>query len=160
MKTRIIHTKIWADSFFLELSYQERYLFVYYLTNPHVNIIHLYECPLAVISMETGLSINIINKAKVKFEKAGKIFFFKNHVYLKNAAKYETYTGEMNEKAKSKLFNELSKDVLDWYNKISDTSINTPLIPSITHNTENITYKKEQEKNDMNEDIDPDDIPL
>lgn len=160
MKTRIIHTKLWTDSFFLDLPFEERYLFLYYLSNSHVNIIHMYECPNALASMETGLTKEIVEKTKIKFERAKKIFFFKNYVYLKNAVKYESYTGEMNEKAKGKLFNELSKDVLSWYNKISNTPIDTPLIPSIIHNSENISHKLEQAKDNMNENVNPDDVPL
>lgn len=157
MKTRIIQTKIWTDSFFLRLPYEEKYLFLYYLINPHVNIVHLYECPNVITSMETGLTIEIIEEVKSKFEEAKKIFFYKDYVFLKNASKYEVYTGEMNEKAKCKLFNELSKDVLDWYNNLLCTPINTPSIPSITHNVKHTTYKSEQS---LNEDINPEDIPL
>ena len=160
MKTRIIQTKIWIDSYFLELPHEERLLFLYYLTNSHVNIIHLYECPNTIASMETGLPIEIIIKAKIKFEDAKKVFFFKNYVYLKNASKYESYTGEMNEKAKGKLFNELATEVIDWYKAKSNTPINTPLTPSIIHNSKHKTYKSEQYKNPMNENINPEDIPI
>ncbi len=155
MKTRIIHTKIWTDGFFLTLSPEEKLLFLYYLTNHHVNIIHLYECHLTVTLMETGLSVDTIKECKTKFEKAGKIYFFQDYVYLKNASKYEKYTGELNEKAKGKLLNELSTEVLEWYKNKSITPINTDLIPSITHNLEPKTYKQKHM-----EDVDPDDIPF
>lgn len=156
MKTRIIHTKIWIDGYFIRLSSQEKLLFLYYLTNRHVSIIHLYECHLTVTSMETGLSVDTIKEFQIKFERAGKIHFFQDYIYLKNASKYEKYTGELNEKAKGKLLNELSHEVLEWYKSKSNTPIDTDLIPSITHNLKPKTYSKEQ----MNEDVDPADIPF
>ena len=160
MKTRIIHTKIWTDGFFLDLSSEEKLLLVYLLTNQYVNIIHLYECPTRIISFETGLSIVLIEKIKIKFEKAKKIYFYNNYIYLKNADKYERFTGEDNEIAKNKLYTQLSRDALDWYNKLLDTPVDTPPTPSIIHNSEYITHNKNGGKNKMNENIDPDDIPI
>lgn len=155
-----MQTKLWTDSYLFKLSQQEKYLFIYYLTNSHVNIIHLYECPDIITSTETGLDFLVIGNAKKKFQETGKIFFYKDYIFLKNASKYERYTGDTNEKASKKLFNELSKDVLDWYNKLSDTPINTSLIPSITHKLENNTNKSKQSYQKMDETINPDDIPL
>ncbi|MBP9691416.1 hypothetical protein KBD81_05040, partial [Candidatus Woesebacteria bacterium] len=125
-----------------------------------VNIIHLYECPPRLIVMETGLSIGIVTKAQVKFEENGKMFFFQGYVFLKNARKYETYSGRQNEIAKGKLLNELSKEVLDFYKNKSDTPIDTPLMPSITHNLESKTYKQKLNNIDMSEDVNPEDIPF
>lgn len=121
-----MYTKIWDDSFFSELSPSEKLLFLYYITNQHINIIHLYECSDKKVCYDTGLNHEQISKAKAKFEAAHRIYFFGNFVFLRNASKYQKYTGELNERAKDKLFAMLSKDVLDWYNSVLDTPINTP----------------------------------
>lgn len=144
MQTRILHTEIWQDDFFSALNPHEKLLFVYFLTNERVNIIHLYQCSTPRIHADTGIDTPIINEAKAKFEAAHKIFFFENYIYLKNASKYENYTGELNERAKLKLFARLSKSVLDWYNNISDTPIHTPIIIPIRNKKSEIRTNKEE----------------
>lgn len=146
MRTRIIHTKIWKDEYIANLTLSEKMLFFYLLTNEKVNIIHCYELSEREISFDTGIDRGIIAKAKVKFEKDNKMKFFKDYIFLINANKYETYTGEKNEEAKRKLIKEMSESVLDWYNNIKDTPIDTPIdrvsIPSINHNTEIINQEE------------------
>lgn len=152
MKTRILQTKIWKDPYFCELSAQEKLLFLYLLTNDKVNILHCYEITHREISFDTGIPTTIVEKICEKFGAEQRFGFYKGWVHLVNAYKYETYMGEKNELAKDKLLKEMSKDVLDWYNTILDrgihTSIDTPSIPSIIHNTEIISHKREEfEKN-------------
>lgn len=164
MQTRILHTEIWQDDFFSELTPDEKLLFIYFLTNERVNIIHLYQCTNARIKADTGIDTPIIEIAKEKFEDAGKIYFHDTYVFLKNASKYETYTGSMNEIAKSKLYSRISKTVIDWYNNITDTPIDTPID---THKKQEIRNKKQVIRNIElkvedchHEDINPNDIPF
>ena len=123
MKTRILYTEIWQDDFFSELDPKEKLLFIYYLTNESVNIIHLYKCMPMRVSADTGIDTPIVLKAQEKFEKAGKIYFKNGYVYLKNASRFESYVGEKNEVAKQKLFDRLSTEIIDWYNNITDRGI-------------------------------------
>lgn len=148
MITRIVHTKIWTDGFFSELTPTEKAIFIYYITNPDVNIIHCYECPDRKVMFDTGCTSEQLSKAKDKFQSAGKLSFYKEYIKLENASKYESYNGEKNEKAKLKLLSQLSRDVLDWYNKKKDTPINTGIdtssIPSINHKSEIINNRKRE----------------
>lgn len=146
MKTRIIQTKIWTDNFFINLTPLEKLLFIYFITNDQVNIIHLYQCPINRIIADTGINRGIIEKVMVKFQEANKIFFYGGYVFLYNARKYETYSGELNERSKQRLLEELSSNVLEWYKKILDRGIDTPLKGSINHNTE-ISNKKSEISN-------------
>jgi hypothetical protein len=127
MITRILYTEIWQDEFFCSLNPNEKLLFIYFLTNDSVNIIHLYRCNLARIKADTGIDTPIILKAQAVFEKAEKMFFKDGFVFLKNAHKFEKYVGEKNEVAKLKLFSRLSKTIKDWYINLSDTPIDTPM---------------------------------
>lgn len=153
MKARQLQTKIWRDSFFLKLTPIEKLLFVFYFTNEFVNVIHFYECPDSLTSFSTGLSIPEITKAKKTMN--DRILFFKDHVLLKNAWKYERYEGEDNENAKLKLINELSPDVKKWYE-----ANYTPLLhPSYRDKNKNKNpYKNKNNK--LNEDVDPNSIPI
>lgn len=153
MKTRIIYTKIWQDSFFSSLSPEEKLVFIYYITNDHVNIIHFYECSDRTVMFDTGISLTKLLNLKGKLQDHKKILFYKDFVFLTNASRYEIYTGEKNEEAKRKILLLLSKDVLDWYNNILDRGIDTQPIPSINHNTEIISNKSYKERGIRREDL-------
>jgi len=143
MKTRIIHTKIWQDSFFVELNPVEKLLFIYYLTNENVNIIHLYECSIRKTIFDTGVTQEELTNAKNKFQANKKFYYHNDFIYITNASRYEEYKGTLNETAKSKIFSQLGKEVLDWYYSISDTPIYTPFKGSINKKPEIINDKPE-----------------
>lgn len=145
MITRIVHTQIWTDNYFTGLSPDEKLLFLYFLTNDQVNIIHLYRCPEPRIVADTGIDRGIIVEAKKKFEKDGKICFKDEFVFLRNANRFEKYEGPKNITAKEKLFSRLGQHIIDWYNSNLDTPMHTP------YKSEIITHKSEY--------VDPDTIP-
>lgn len=141
MKTRIIHTKIWKDEFLSELTPTEKLLFIYYITNERVNIIHCYEITDREVMFDTGIDRGIIEAFKEKVR--GKIAFKDSYVFLLNASRYESYKGNLNETAKVKLLGELPKSILDWYNNILNTGIDTPLKGTINNKSEIINNKSE-----------------
>ena len=127
MKARVIQSKIWTDEYFFSLSLEEKIVFLYLITNESINIIHLYQITPQRIAADTGVSVDKVLKTLQKFNNDKKIFFFKNHVFLKNAYKYQDYKGKKNEEAKKRLLSELPKDVLDWYKAILDRGIDTTI---------------------------------
>lgn len=145
MMSRIMYTKIWKDEFFAELTPTEKLLFIYFITNERVNIIHCYEVTDREIAFDTGINRDTILKCKDKFQSMGRIAFFNNYVFLVNAHKYETYKGERNEVAKAKLFSLMDENTLDWFNNIKDRGISTPLKGTINHKSEIINHKSEKE---------------
>ena len=52
--TRYVHTAFWNDSFNLSLTPEEKYFFLYFLTNPHSRQCGVYELPRRTIEFETG----------------------------------------------------------------------------------------------------------
>lgn len=157
MKTRILYTKIWQDSFFTSLSTEEKLVFIYYITNDHVNIIHFYECPDRTVIFETGITSTKLLNLKGKLQTDKKMFFYKDYVFLVNAVRYESYTGEKNEEAKRKTIQLLSNDVLAWYKDIIDRGIDrgidTQPIPPINHKSEIIIQKSEKIRGCRREDL-------
>jgi hypothetical protein len=145
MKTRIIHTKFWIDSYVSTLTIEQKLIFLYYLTNDKVNIIHFYECPDRQVLFDTGVSTGVLQGCKKKFQKDNKILFFEDYVLLKNALRYERYEGSDNLKAKEKLIAQLSKEALKLYEESTPLSqgSDTPLTGTINHNTEIINNKSE-----------------
>lgn len=157
MKTRILYTKIWQDSFFVSLSSAEKLAFIYYLTNDQVNIIHFYECPDRRVMFETGITAPVLQAFKIKLQANKKMYFCKDYVFLVNAIRYESYTGEKNEEAKKKTIQLLSSDVLAWYKDIIDRGIDrgidTQPIPPINHKSEIIIQKSEKIRGIRREDL-------
>lgn len=129
-----MHTKIWKDDFFAGLTPSEKLLFIYYVTNERVNIIHCYEITEREVVFDTGIDRGIIQAFKEKV--TGRIAFKDNYVFLLNASRYESYKGTLNDTAKEKLLKELPKSILDWYNNILDRGIDTPLKGTINHKSE------------------------
>lgn len=147
MNTRILNTKFWADEYISSLSIEGKIIFLYYLLNERVNIIHCYECPDKYVIADTGVIKKNLIKYQEKFARDNKLSFYKGYVKIINAGKYESFKGEKNEKKKNILLTQLSIDVLDWYNNKKNTPIDTPIdtpimIGSINHKSKTINHKE------------------
>lgn len=126
MKTRIIHTKFWKDTFVSDLNPSEKLIFLYLLTNDRVNIIHCYECADREILFDTGVTRDALESAKIKLSAGGKVYFFQNYVFLANAEKYEQYRGELSEKGRQTQEREMCPDVFAWYKAILEGGFKDP----------------------------------
>lgn len=87
-KYRQVHTKIWKDEWFGELSPQHKLFFVYLFTNELASISGLYELPKRVMSFESGLSYGEIDTAFIEFSRAGKAYYDDSVVWVVNLRKY------------------------------------------------------------------------
>jgi hypothetical protein len=101
-KNRYVDTSFWSDSYIVKKDMIERYLFLYFLTNEHNNIAGVYELPIEVMSRETGLEKDHLEKLLPRLK--GKVYFFqiKNEedaddcswIFIKNFIKHQ----QVNEK--------------------------------------------------------------
>jgi DnaD/phage-associated family protein len=91
---RQLHTRMWADTWFIELKTEQKLLFVYLFSNERASVCGLYEIPLRFISFETGLEKDQIVEAFEVFTQAGKIEYdyAAGVIWVKNMAKYQTST--------------------------------------------------------------------
>lgn len=117
MKTRILHTKIWSDSWFRRLETTEKVFFLYLISNELVNIIHLYELPISVATMQTNIPVEDLERIREKFQEDNKIDFYGDYVLINNAYKYQYYKGIKNNRLKLRLFFEMSDDTIRHYSK-------------------------------------------
>lgn len=92
MKTRVIHTKFWTDSYIQTLSIKQKLLFNFLITNERVNMVGAYEMNVTYMQYCTGLSISDISDILEKFNVDKKIFFVDNYVVLLNHLKYQNYS--------------------------------------------------------------------
>jgi hypothetical protein len=70
---RHIHVTFWSDPFILELTPEEKYFYLYLMTNPHTTQCGVYELPSRIIELETGYNRETIAKLLNRFEGYGKI---------------------------------------------------------------------------------------
>lgn len=145
MKTRILYTKVWQDELVTELSPTQKLLFIYYLTNDNIGLTGMYELTDRQTAFDTGLTQSQIADGKEKFEKAGKIFFYKNWVYVVNSQRLNGFHGEKLEKAIKKELNLINVDIASYFNRVSkkEDGVSPIVDRSINHKSEIINHKEE-----------------
>ena len=87
-KTRMINTRYWNDNFVSQLDPIEKLLFIYFLTNEHTNICGIYELPLKVAAVETGIDPTMFEKILPRLK--DKILYIEGWVCVKNFPKYQS----------------------------------------------------------------------
>jgi len=87
---RQVYTAFWQDTFVLSLTPEEKYFYLYLITNSKSNFCGIYELPLKVAEFETGYNRETIEKLIKKFEEYGKIKYsdITNEICVCNFVKY------------------------------------------------------------------------
>lgn len=70
---RNIHITFWQDDFVLELTPEEKYFYLYLLTNSKTTQCGVYKMPLQVACLETGYNAETVKKLFKNFEEKGKL---------------------------------------------------------------------------------------
>ena len=84
---RQIHPEIWDDPWFLELSSNEKLLFIYMFSNDRTSLSGLYEISKKQIAFETGLDKKFVSTTLDKFKEAEKIIADGNIYFIVNQFK-------------------------------------------------------------------------
>ena len=89
-KYRQIHTTFWNDSLVLDLTPEQKYFYLYLLTNPNVTQCGIYEISLKQISYPTGYNKDTILNLLEHFSYLNKIVYSKdtNEIAVCNFLKY------------------------------------------------------------------------
>lgn len=74
-KFRQVHTSFWQDSFVLDLTPEEKYFYLYLMTNSKTTQCGIYELPIRVIEMETGYNRETCQKLLDRFIEYGKVLY-------------------------------------------------------------------------------------
>ena len=86
---RIIHTRFWSDNFIVELDPLDRYVFLYILTNEHTNIAGIYELPMRLMEIETGLEKETLKLILARLKE--RIEYQEGWIWIKNFGKYQNF---------------------------------------------------------------------
>ena len=88
---RQIHTSIWDDDWFCQLSSDEKVVFIWLFSNRRASVSGLYQFTEFICSRETGLPKEIVRKAIQQLINDGKIYVEDDWVWVKNLRKYNYY---------------------------------------------------------------------
>ena len=130
------------DEWFVDLSTKNKMLFIYLLTNSHINLIGIYELSDRVICFDTGLSKSDLEKGKKSLK--GKVVFLKNWVKIVNVEKYDSYAGGKLLKAKDKQLSEIPQEIIK---KLDTLSIPYPYPMDSTNSNSNSNSNSNKIKN-------------
>jgi hypothetical protein len=94
---RQLHSRIWSDTWFIELKPEYKLLFIYLFGNERSSVCGLYEIPIRIISFETGLDRSVIQNAFEVFIKADKIKydFETSVIWVKNMLHYQGSSSDL-----------------------------------------------------------------
>jgi uncharacterized phage protein (TIGR02220 family) len=89
-KFRNVHTTFWQDDFVLELTPEEKYFYVYLMTNSKTTQCGIYNIPTRLIEMESGYNRETVVKLLKRFVEYGKILYNEptKEVFMVNWMKY------------------------------------------------------------------------
>jgi len=82
MTYRQIHVELWDDPWVVELSSDDKLLFIYLFSNSRTTAIGLYELSERTIAFDTGLPTDTIREGLQRFTDAGKVQFKENWVWV------------------------------------------------------------------------------
>jgi hypothetical protein len=87
---RKVHCSFWRDPFVIRLTPEQKYFYLYLMTNPSTKQCGIYEADTYTISHETGYNEATVKKLITFFESKGKVKFSEktNEIALKNWSKY------------------------------------------------------------------------
>lgn len=140
----MISTSIWDDDYFVDLSIEEKMVWMYLLTNPASDLRPFYKLPSKKVS-DFRLGCDFESHLK-KFEQDGKILVCDGYVYIINWEKHQS----LNEKQKigiENAFKELPEKVQKYFSGDKTNEIN-PIEPYPT--VSNDTEPNEMIPNDTN----------
>lgn len=91
-KYRQIHTKIWKDTWFLELEPKYKLFFIYLFSNELASIAGIYELSERVMAFESGLPLEEVRAAFELFADAGKAYYEDGVVWVVKLRDYHETT--------------------------------------------------------------------
>ena len=87
---RHVHIEFWQDGFVLDLTPEEKYFYMYLMTNSKTSQCGIYELPKRIMETETGYNRETVEKLILRFEDYGKILYCEEtrEVFLLNWMKH------------------------------------------------------------------------
>ena len=130
-KQRYINTKFWSDTWISNLDPIEKLLFLYLLTNERTNIAGVYELPLKIMAVETGIEKEMIEKILERFKIDTKVIYKDGWICIKNFIKHQDSNNEKIKKGIELALLEVPRYLIDTL------SIPLPYLPNNSNSNSN-----------------------
>ena len=157
MKSRIVKTSLWYSDDFTGISKNAKFLFLYLITCPFIELTGIFKFPKRHILLETTLSEKELIDAVKELEAIKKVFVFSSWVYVVGTEKHNKYSlGSKTGAGFKKEMDEIPKSVLNYFFKRYPYDTPMILLENRRQNTELI----KQSKKENNENINPKDLPI
>ena len=92
---RLISVNFWKDNYIADLDLPEKALFNYLLTNPATNVAGIYEINLREVAFDTKADLDFVQKAIDKFQRDGKVQYYKGWLLIRNWIKNQSMNPSM-----------------------------------------------------------------
>lgn len=115
---RYVSTTFWDDEWIQELDFVAKGLYLYLITNSLTNIAGVYKLSQRRIVFDTGLDNATIEKAMLDFEKAGKVYRWKDYIILPNWCKYQKVENKNIQRGIERLLQDFDRELLIFLKKI------------------------------------------
>ena len=89
-KFRSIQTRFWRDPYIEELSFAEKAIYLYLMTNCQVSISGIYQITERVIVFETGADRSTVRDTLSRLQQDGKILYQDSVLWIRNFHKYNS----------------------------------------------------------------------
>jgi len=129
-KKRYIHSRFWSDTHIDGLDPIEKLLFLYFLTNERVTIAGIYELPLKIMAVETGIEKEMVEKVLKRFQDESKIFYISGWVYVKNFKKYQNLENASISKGIENVERDVPSKIKEIIGVINDSSTSGQPFPT------------------------------
>jgi DnaD/phage-associated family protein len=144
---RQVHIEFWQDGFVLDLTPEEKYFYIYLMTNSKTTQCGIYELPKRIIETETGYNRETVEKLLLRFEEYKKIVYDKgtSEIFIKNWIKYNKIVSPKVKSCVEKGLKEIkSKTLIELFLNECDKY-------GYTINTDNINYNIPMDKTSIEE---------
>jgi len=139
-KYRQVHTTFWDDGFVVDLTPEEKYFYLYLMTNNNTTQCGIYELPYRIIEMQTGYNRDTVLKLLDRFIEYGKIQYNEQtkEIILTNWGKYNFINSPKVKKCIKKELKEIKHKpfITEYMNSLKKYGIDTL----------SIDYREEEEK--------------
>ena len=90
-KNRMVSTGFWSDYYVADLDPVEKLLFLYLLTCERSTLAGIYELPIKMMAVETGIDVFMVEKILRRFEDEGKVKYQAGWVAIRNFLKHHEH---------------------------------------------------------------------
>lgn len=115
-KQRFINTRIWDDEYFVNLTPNEKLIFMYLLTNPLTHISGVYHITVRRIAFDTKLDEDLVAQTVQKFHDDTKLKYHEGWIAFKMWLRHQRLNPSMI-KGIVDYLEEVPKIIVDWLNE-------------------------------------------